>query len=246
MSAADFGIGEPPGSGVARSFVVGVVLVHGTGCTDGTALAGFQMNWSQMESWQRAHPKAPPQGAGDAVKPVRIIAMCWQGGNGERPQDVSEVVNMSAEVVDGADTHLIGEIPERTNEPANNESYSCVFGMSQEITASDITLSTDSDLFWEGEEGTHTIATGDKIGYITEGTNDPGKGQVRVVGSSIRPSEHTGDENMQEWLSGRTDVDTNPNRLWPNFRKTVTQPERNRNPWQACVNDGICGIAGSN
>lgn len=44
----------------------------------GGKLAGFQINWSEVQKWEGGHPAAPPQGSEDGnVAPHRVEAMCW-------------------------------------------------------------------------------------------------------------------------------------------------------------------------
>lgn len=203
---------------------------------------GFQINWSQMQKWEQAHPMAPPEGS-DGVRKVRIKAMCWHGSNTERPQDLSEVANVSDVVAADRDSKVITKLPERSNPPNNKETWSCVWGMSQEVDLSKIEITDETTLFWDGEEGTHTTPTGEEIGYITEGTNKQRKGFVQVGGGKVlRPAGEDGD--MQEWLSQRETSEFSGSELWKDFKRSSSAGQGNRHPWQECVNDGSCGISG--
>ena len=180
-----------------------------------------------MEKWQAGHPAAPPQGNSDGVESVEVRAQCWHGGPQERPTDLSNAVNMSESVEKDATTYLVHELPDRSglNRP---QSYTCIFGFRQFVDKNKVTLTSDTDLFYQGEEGTLQI-DGRDVGYITEGTNDGGKGQVFISDDRIRPSE-----DMQTWLSDKT-VSEYSGKLWPNFRRTDVK-SKNRNPWQALCN----------
>lgn len=198
-------------------------------------LAGFQINWSEMEKWQKGHPNAPPEGA-TGISSVNVRAMCWHGGPKERPQDLSEVVNLTASPSQGDTTYVVGELPYRSNQPSKVESYTCVWGMTQRVDvlkARPLPVST-TQLFHDGEEG----AGNDGIGYITEGTNDQTKGWILTEGSTIRPSS-----DMQTWLSGK-EAQEYSSELWPNFRRTDDE-QLNRNPWLNCVQKDRCAVAGN-
>jgi len=139
-------------------------------------------------------------------------------------------------------TYVVGELPYRSDQPSQLESYTCVFGMRQEVDvlrANPLPVSTTA-LFHDGEEG----ADSNGIAYITEGTNDPEKGWVSTVnGDALRPSDNTDDEDMQEWLSDKTAFETSAE-LWPNFIRS-DDAQKNRNPWLNCVQDGECAVAGN-
>lgn len=200
-------------------------------------LAGFQIDWTQMQKWGNAHPSVTPEG-GTGYQPVKVEAMCWWGGKNERPTDMDEVVNITETVEEGNVTHVIGKLPARESEPEFAGTYSCVYGMSQTVEADVIVTSSQTDLFFDGKEGAELMETGRLIGYITEGTEDILKGNVQTVTERIKPSP-----DMQSWLEERrsTEVDAE---LWENFRKTDEEQE-NRNPLQNCINRGTCTASGS-
>lgn len=176
----------------------------------GGKLAGFQIDWEEMQKWQEGHPVAPAEG-GDGASPVDVNAMCWHGGPDERPQDLeNDVVNLTASVTEGETTYVVGELPERSSTPSNPEAYSCVFGMSQRIRTDISPVSTQTTLFYEGSEDTYRNPAGETYGYITEGTDI--NGNLQIEDSFIQPS---GD--MQTWLEGKQASESSGD-LWPNFR----------------------------
>lgn len=135
---------------------------------------------------------------------------------------------------------MVGELPYRTNPPTNTQSYSCVFGMQQVVEVTSTSVSEATTLFWNGEKGTDgSDRTDREVGYITEGTNDVQKGNIEITSSAIRPSN-----DMQQWLSGKEASEYGGSGLWSNFNRS-TNNEWNRNPWQACVNQGDCAVAGN-
>lgn len=176
----------------------------------GGKLAGFQIDWEEMRKWQGAHPSAPPEGGG-GVNPLKIRAMCWQGGPDERPQNLNEAVNLSASVNEEETTYVVGRLPERSTTPSNPNSYACVLGMSQFIRTDLVTTSSETVLFTDGTEGTKTSQVGESYGYITEGTDV--SGGIETVEDPIQPAE-----DMQQWLDGKQ-ANEFSGELWPNFRK---------------------------
>lgn len=208
----------------------------------GGKLAGFQVNWTEMQKWQGGHPAAPPQGSEDGwIDNVKVKAMCWQGAQSERPQDLNKAVNLTAEVQGGQTTYVVGEMPDRGS-VANPSQYTCVFGFSQQVHPERHTISAASDVFYQGNEGPCTTCRY-IYGYITEGTNDAKKGNIFIEDQRIRPADHTPpDQSMQDWLGDKNTADTGKD-LWEHFPRSENVGT-NRNPWQACMNRDECGVAG--
>lgn len=202
---------------------------------------GVQINWSEMQKWEGAHPAVPPEGT-YAADPVNVRAMCWWGGQKERPQDLqNDVLNLSAQAAEGQTTYAVGKLPERSPAPSNTGSYSCVFGLHQWVDILQITPSAETTLFYEGSEGTSSTPTDTEYGVITEGTNDANKGNVRIDDQQIRPAT-----NMQQWLEGKQANEAS-RELWKHFRRRPEDDTINRNPWIACMNSDSnpCGVAGN-
>jgi hypothetical protein len=171
------------------------------------------------------------------VSRVSIEAMCWQGRQGERPQNLDKVVNLTAQVSEGDTTYVAGKLPERSS-VNNPQSYSCVFGFTQTVDILQNPVTSATDLFVDGEPGTELTGGGSRqVGHITEGTNDGGKGMIFIDDRQIKPSP-----NMQDWLQGKQANEAGE--LWTHFRKSEQQP-KNRDPWLNCVQEGSCGVAGN-
>lgn len=183
----------------------------------GGKLAGFQINWSEMQDWEKAHPGLAPEGNGNSVEPVRVDAQCWLGVN--RPSDLSKVVNISEPVQEGQDTYAVGALPDRQFEGQDrSDTYTCVFGLKQalkDMQNNPVTTSSQTDLFHEGKRWEDTTSD---TAWVTEGTDE--NGLVQTDSGLIRPidSPDVSEQSMQEWLSGKeanTDV---AGQMFNNFR----------------------------
>lgn len=150
--------------------------------------------------------------------------------------------SLTVEVQEGEDTAVVGKLPERSTTPSNSQSYTCVFGFTQaldQIESNNIEYADSTQLFYQGEKGAEDTAFGWR-GFVTEGTNDPGKGSVFIEHSRFRPAV-----DMQDWLKDNQSSAYNA-QLWPNFPRSVETPQDNRNPWLACVQSETnpCGVSG--
>lgn len=133
--------------------------------------AGFEIGWEEMSNWDIAYPFAPAQGDidGGSAEPVEVRSQCWAGERSERPEDLSEVVNVTNMVEEGETTYVIGELPERSGS-FTPDVYSCVFGFQQSILNTDDIPFEAIDVFNQGE-------TCDEDAFacvITEGSQDAG------------------------------------------------------------------------
>jgi len=148
------------------------------------------------------------------------IAQCWVGKREQRPTDTSNLVNITSTVQQGEPVYLIGELPNREEDAEfNPQSYSCLFGFTQEITDLDLVPHNTITVFRDGEpinvetdedgENTYTDADGNEISsaYVTEGSQDAGQIEIEtrtVVPTSAynidwlhqRSADYTGDDDQ--------------------------------------------------
>lgn len=199
--------------------------------------AGFQINESEMEKWQIA-TNTPPVG-NTGTGNVQVRAQCWHGGTGS--SDISAMgdrVNLSAEVSDlSSPVFVVGEIPERSDggpSEFTSDQYSCIFGFRQRVDSrSSAGISDSVRLFQDGEGG--SADSPKSSGWITEGTKENGRVQVRVERINV-PS---GDTASQTWLQNR--ASNTAGQLWPNFRVAPPQiPCETRNPVKFLDIKGEC------